>query len=125
MTLLDFSRQFLTLFRPWQELPVRLSSVSQRTAQNALFTEWDYLHPELTARKRAEVAVASQVEELRHSNAELQQFADIVSHDLQQPLFIMAGGPQLPVPPKQGALGAAARHPPAPCRQRTPQTQAT
>jgi light-regulated signal transduction histidine kinase (bacteriophytochrome) len=110
MALLDFSRQFLTLFRPWQELSVRLASVSQRTARNAVFTKCDHLHPGLTARKRAEVAAASQVEELRHSNAESQQFASIVSHDLQQPLFVTAGALELLVTHMQGTLDAKAEH---------------
>src|SRR5262249_31476229 len=73
MTLLSFSRQLLTLFLPWPEPPVHSPSVSRRTARNELFTQCDSLHPELTARERAEVPVASQGEGLRHPDAESQR----------------------------------------------------
>lgn len=52
---------------------------------------WVGINLDITTRKRIELSLAAHVRELAQSNAELEQFASVVSHDLRAPLTSIGG----------------------------------
>jgi PAS domain S-box-containing protein len=74
------------------EFPIELMLSPLESAEGTLVTA---AIRDITTRKKAEAQLLQKVEELNRSNVELGQFAYIASHDLQEPLRMVASYTQL------------------------------
>ena len=74
------------------EFPIELMLSPLESAEGTLVTA---AIRDITTRKKAEAELLQKVEELNRSNIELGQFAYIASHDLQEPLRMVASYTQL------------------------------
>jgi PAS domain S-box-containing protein len=84
-------------------IPVEVSSLVLRDSHKQI-TDYISINHDITERKQAEETLKKTLADLERSNADLEQFAYIVSHDLQEPLRMVSSFTQLLADRHQGRL---------------------
>ena len=87
------------------EFPVEIMLSPLQSSDGTLITA---VVRDITDRRLAEATLLNTVEELKRSNEELRQFANVASHDLQEPLRMISSYTQLLAERYKGRLDADA-----------------